>query len=352
MAIPVERTKNPRPRPKDDELGFGTIFTDHLFRVDFDEKKGWHSARVEPYGPIALDPAASALHYGQLLFEGLKAFPAKGGGVAIYRPRAHLARLASSAKRLAMPAPPEELVLDGVRTLLQTDAAWMPQAAGTSLYLRPFMFATEPFLGVRPAKQYAFLVIISPVGAYFSGPPRPLRIWVEEERSRAAKGGIGGAKAAANYVASLLAAEEAKARGFDQVLWLDGAEHRFVEEIGTMNFFAKIGGKLVTPALEGTILAGVTRDSVIQLARGFGIPVEERRLAFAELVEAQQAGKLEEVFGTGTASLAAPIGELAWRDRKLEVPSPAGSLAQKLRETLSGIHRGEVPDRFGWMEKM
>lgn len=352
MAIPVERTKHPRPRPKDDELGFGTIFTDHLLRVDFDEKKGWHSARVEPYGPIALDPAASALHYGQALFEGLKAFPAKGGGIALYRPRAHLARLAASAKRLAMPAPPEELVMDGLRTLLQADAAWMPQAAGTSLYVRPFMFATEPFLGVRPAKQYVFLVIVSPVGTYFSGPPRPLRIWVEEERSRAAKGGIGGAKAAANYVASLLAAEEAKARGYDQVLWLDGAEHRFVEEIGTMNLFAKIGGKLVTPALEGTILAGVTRDSVIQLARGFGIPVEERKLPFAELVEAQQAGKLEEVFGTGTASLAAPIGELAWRDRKLDVPSPAGSLAQKLRETLSGIHRGEVPDRLGWMEKL
>jgi branched-chain amino acid aminotransferase len=352
MSIPVERTKNPRPRPKDDELGFGTIFTDHLLRVDFDEKKGWHSARVEPYGPIALDPAASALHYGQALFEGMKAFPAKGGGVALYRPRAHLARLAASAKRLAMPAPPEELVMDGLRTLLQTDADWLPKAAGTSLYVRPFMFANEPFLGVRPAKQYVFLVIISPVGAYFSGPPRPLRIWVEEERSRAAKGGIGAAKAAANYVASLLAAEEAKARGYDQVLWLDGAEHRFVEEIGTMNLFAKIGGKLVTPALEGTILAGVTRDSVIQLARGFGIPVEERRLPFAELVEAQQAGKLEEVFGTGTASLAAPIGELAWRERKLEVPSPAGSLAEKLRETLSGIHRGEVPDRHGWMEKL
>ena len=351
MAIPVQRTTHPRPKPKDEALGFGTVFTDHLFRLDYDEGKGWHSPRVEPYGPLALDPAASALHYGQLLFEGMKAFPAKGGGLAVFRPKAHLARLSQSARRLSMPAPPEDLVWEGIRALLAEDQGWQPRAAGTSLYLRPFMIATEPFLGVRPAKQYAFLVIISPVGAYFSGPPRPLRLWVEAERARAARGGIGGAKAAANYVASLLAAEEAKAKGFDQVLWLDGAEHRYDEEIGTMNFFAKIAGKVVTPALEGTILAGVTRDSVIQLCRGFGLTVEERRLAFDELVKASRAGTLEEVFGTGTASLALPIGELTTAQEKLTLPLSPAPLSAKLRDTLAAIQRGDAEDRLGWLER-
>jgi branched-chain amino acid aminotransferase len=352
MAIPVERTREPKPRPRDEDLGFGKFFTDHLFRVDHLEGKGWHGARVEPYRPLALDPAASALHYGQAIFEGMKAFPARGGGIALFRPRSHAARLAASARRLAMPAPPEDLLLDGVEALLREDASWMPRAAGTSIYVRPLYVATEPFLGVRPSKSYALLVLLSPVAGYFSGPPRPLRIWVEEERARAARGGIGAAKAAANYVASLLAAEEAKARGYDQVLWLDGAEHRFVEEIGTMNLFAKLAGRVVTPALEGTILAGVTRDSLVALCREMGVAVEERRLALAELAEAARAGKLEEAFGSGTASLAAPIGELAWGSERLAVPSPEGSLAGRLREALSAIQRGEAPDRFGWMEKV
>lgn len=352
MQIKVERTAHPRPRPKDEDLGFGKVFTDHLFRVDYDEGKGWHSPRVEPYGPLALDPAACALHYGQLLFEGMKAFPAKGGGMVVFRPKAHLARLTRSAQRLSMPPPPEDLVWEGLRALLREDARWLPDAPGTSLYLRPFMIATEPFLGVRPSKQYAFLVIVSPVGTYFSGPPRPLRLWVEQERARAAKGGIGGAKAAANYVASLLAAEEAKEKGFDQVLWLDGAEHRYVEEIGTMNFFAKIAGKVVTPALEGTILAGVTRDCILTLCRDLGLPVEERRLAFEELVAANRAGTLEEVFGTGTASLALSIGELVSAREKVTLPAPAASLAAKLRDTLGAIQRGEAEDRFGWLARV
>jgi branched-chain amino acid aminotransferase len=353
MDIPVERTRHPRPRPKDDELAFGRFFTDHVFRADWAEGKGWHSARVEPYGPIPLDPAASVLHYGQAIFEGMKAFPSgKAGGIALFRPKAHAARFAASARRLAMPPPPEDLLLDGVRAVVREDASWMPRAPGTSFYVRPLLVATEPFLGVRPAKAYALLVLLSPVGGYFSGPSRPLRIWVEEERSRAARGGIGAAKTGANYVASLLAAEEAKARGYDQVLWLDGAEHRFVEEIGTMNLFARIAGRVVTPALEGTLLAGVTRDSVLALCREMKVPVEERRLALAELVEAARAGTLEEAFGTGTASLTAPIGELASSREKLTVPSPPSSLAARLREAISAIQRGEVPDRFGWMEKV
>ncbi len=349
-AISVQRTLKPRPRPKDDELAFGKIFTDHMFLAEWDEGKGWHDARVVPYGPISLDPAACCLHYGQEAFEGMKAFRGQGGMV-LFRPKAHAARLAKTAKRLCMPEVPEGLFLDGVKALLREDREWLPSSPGTSLYVRPFIFATEPFLGVRPAKQVLFAVILSPVGGYFSGPARPLKLWVEQERSRAAKGGIGEAKAAANYVASLLAAEDAKHRGFDQVLWLDGAEHKHVEEVGTMNFFARIGGKLVTPALEGSILPGVTRDCVIRLAKDEGVQVEERRVSLAELQQAGKAGTLEEVFGTGTASLVAPIGELAWGNDAIRV-SGTGALGEKLRTLLAGIQRGEVADKYGWLEKV
>jgi branched-chain amino acid aminotransferase len=348
--ISVQRTTKPRTRPKDDELAFGKIFTDHMFLAEWDEGKGWHDARIVPYGPIPLDPAACCLHYGQEAFEGMKAFQCDGAMV-LFRPKKHAERLARTAKRLCMPEVPEALFLDGVKAILREDAAWLPKAAGTSLYVRPFIFATEPFLGVRPAKQVLFAVILSPVGGYFSGPPRPLKLWVEQERARAAKGGIGEAKAAANYVASLQAAEDAKHAGYDQVLWLDGATHEHVEEVGTMNFFAKLGGKLVTPALEGSILPGVTRDCVIQLAEDLGVAVEERRISLAELMAAGKAGTLEEMFGTGTASLVAPIGELAWKGGSLRV-SGTGALGEKLRTTLAGIQRGEVADKFGWIEKV
>ncbi len=353
MTIPVERTTHPRPRPKDDELGFGRWFTDHLFRVDFDEGKGWHYPRVVPYRPIPLDPAASALHYGQALFEGLKAFRRDEGRACLFRPGAYLDRLNRSARRLAMPEIDPALVLEGAKTLLRADAAWMPSSPGTSIYLRPVMFATEAFLGVRPARSYTLLVIASPSGAYFSGPPRPLRIWVESSRARAARGGIGEAKAAANYVASLLAAEDAKKRGFDQVLWLDGALHRDLEEIGTMNVFARIAGTIVTPALEGSILPGVTRDSVIRLCRDMDVRVEERRVPFQELRDAHAAGTLEEVFGTGTAALVAPIGELAAHDGIVTLPPPnPSSLGARLRDQIDAIQRGEAPDRFGWLEEV
>jgi branched-chain amino acid aminotransferase len=351
MAITVERTARPRPRPQDAELGFGKHFTDHMLLAGWEEGKGWQDARIVPYGPLPLDPAASVLHYGQAAFEGMKAFRRDGGRMALFRPHAHAARLARSAARLCMPEVPEALLLEGVKALLREDAAWMPSAAGTSLYVRPFLFATEAFLGVRPSKTCLFAVIVSPVAGYFSGPPRPLKIWVEQERARAARGGIGAAKAAANYVASLQAAEEAKARGYDQVLWLDGAEHRYVEEIGTMNFFAKISGRVVTPALEGTILAGVTRDCVVQLCRDLDVPVEERRVTLAEIAAAREAGTLEEVFGTGTASLVAPIGELGWGGEALQLPAPGpGALGEKLRGALGAIQRGEAPDRHGWLE--
>ncbi len=349
-TIPVQRTRTPRPRPADAELGFGRYFTDHLFRADWTAEAGWHGARVVPYAALEADPATSALHYGQSIFEGLKAFARPGGRLALFRPRAHAERFVRSARRLAMPPVDPELLLEGIRVLLREDAAWMPSAPGTALYLRPVLFATEPFLGVRAAHSYTLLTFISPVGGYFAE-ERPLRLWVERARARAARGGIGAAKASANYVASLLPAEEAKARGFDQVLWLDAAEQRFLEEIGTMNVFARLGEALITPPLSGTILAGVTRDSVITLARERGVAVEERPLSLEEVVAAHRAGRLHEVFGTGTAAVVSPIGELAWEDDVIRLPEGRG-LGAVLRDELTAIQRGERPDRHGWIEEV
>lgn len=346
-AVQVQRTRSPKPHPADAALGFGRYFTDHLFRADWTPAAGWQAAGVLPYADLALDPAASALHYGQSVFEGMKAFR-RPGGLALFRPRAHAERLVVSARRLAMPPVDPELLLAGVRALLAADAGWMPSAPGTSLYVRPVLYASEPFLGVRAAKAYTLLVFVSPVGGYF-GDERPLRIWVERARARAAPGGIGAAKASANYVASLLPAEEAKARGFDQVLWLDAAEHRWLEEIGTMNVFARIGDGLVTPPLGGTILAGVTRDSVLTLARARGVRAEERPVSLDELSAAHRAGTLRELFGTGTAAVVSPIGELAWEEASLTLP-PGPGLGEQLRAELAAIQRGETEDRFGWME--
>lgn len=346
-AIRVERTRSPRPRPAEDDLGFGRHFTDHLLRADWTPEAGWHDPAVVPYAALAVDPALSAIHYGQSIFEGLKAFRRPDGGLALFRPRDHAERFARSARRLAMPPVPPELLLEGTRALLREDAGWMPRGPGTALYLRPVLFASEAFLGVRASRRYTVLVFASPVGAYFAE-ERPLRIWAERTRTRAAPGGLGAVKAAANYVASLLPAEEAKARGFDQVLWLDALEHRWLEEIGTMNVFARVGGTLVTPPLSGTILAGVTRDSILTLARARGAPVEERPISLDELAAAHREGRLEELFGTGTAAVVSPIGELAWEEQALRLPAPRASLA--LREELVAIQRGEAPDARGWME--
>jgi branched-chain amino acid aminotransferase len=349
-TIAVQRTRTPKPHPADAELGFGRHFTDHLFRADWIAEQGWHGAQVLPYGALQTDPALSALHYGQSIFEGLKAFPRRGGSLALFRPRAHAERFVQSARRLAMPPVDPELLLAGIRALLREDAGWMPSAPGTTLYVRPVMFASEPFLGVRASRSYTLLVFVSPVGSYFAE-ERPLRLWVERARARAARGGIGAAKASANYVASLLPAEEAKARGFDQVLWLDAAERRWLEEIGTMNVFARIGDVLVTPPLSGTILAGVTRDSVMTLARERGVAVEERPLSLDELAAADRAGKLQEVFGTGTAGVVSPIGELAWEEGSIRLPEERG-LGVSLRDELVAIQRGETVDRHGWLEEV
>jgi branched-chain amino acid aminotransferase len=352
IRIPIQRTTNPRPKPEGDP-GFGKHFADHVFRVDWTAEEGWRSPRIEPYGPISLDPAASVLHYGQALFEGSKVFRGPTGRVRVFRLDAHAKRLNVTAQRLCMPELPAQLLADGIRALVRLDEEWVPRAPGAALYLRPFMFATEAFLGVRPSRSYTFMVISSPVGGYFGPNARPLKIWVEKTFSRAAPGGIGAAKAAANYAASLYAAEAAKARGFDQVLWLDSSEHRFVEEIGTMNVVAQIGDALVTPPLGGTILPGITRDTLLTLARDLGVRVEERPLLLEELIGASREGALRAFFGVGTAAAVAPIGELAWDGGSLAIPDAGpNAVHERLRRALEAIRTGDAPDPHGWIEEL
>lgn len=350
-VIDIQRTQSPRQRPDVADLGFGRFFTDHMFLMDFEPERGWHGARVVPYGPIPMDPAAAALHYGQTIFEGLKAFPSPGGKINVFRLDAHLARLNESAKKLCIPPLDPHVVGVGIRTLLGVDADWMPAAEGTSLYIRPLVFATEGFLGVRPATRYTICIFLSPVAGYYAAGAKPVRIWIEETATRAAPGGLGAAKTGANYAASMKAGVEAKARGYAQVLWLDATEHRYVEEVGTMNLFVRIGDEVITPPLKGgTLLAGVTRDCVLTLLRDLGIKVTERRIAMDEIRGAHAAGTLNEVFGTGTAAVISPVGELGSEKGALQIGGgEAGSVATRLRQAISDIQYGRVADRYGWL---
>lgn len=352
MNIELVRTRTPRLRPSEDALGFGRHFGDHMFRMDYgpNENAGWHSLRIEPYGPLRLDPGASVLHYAQAVFEGLKAHRGVDGVVRLFRPDAHARRLIKSAEKLCMPAVPTDVFLAACNKLVAIDREWVPSAEGTSLYIRPLLFADEPFLGVRPSQSYRFIVMTSPVGAYYAEGFDPVRILVERERVRAAHGGVGDAKTAGNYAASLQAATSAKKAGYAQVLWTDAATHEFVEEVGTMNVFFKIGDQVVTPSLDGSILPGVTRMSVIEILRARGVEVVERQVRLSELVEAHEKGELEEAFGSGTAAVISPIGALGvdGRDRVLG-DGKVGPLAQSLFDEITGIQRGRVEDRYGWM---
>jgi branched-chain amino acid aminotransferase len=339
-----------KSRPKDSELVFGRTFTDHMAIVDYDSERGWFDPRVVPYAPFSLDPAAAVLHYSQELFDGLKAFRGVDGQVRLFRAERNAKRMHDGAARLCMPAVDEELFLDAVNTLVDVDRDWVPSSPGTSLYIRPAMIATEAFLGVRPAKRYIFFVIASPVGGYGGEVFSPSRIWIEDKHVRAAVGGLGAVKAGANYVASLLAAEEAKARGYNQVLWTDATSHRFFEEVGTMNLVMRIGDEFITPPLGGSILAGVTRDSVIALLRRWGMAVSERPIAIDEVLAAHRNGALKEVFGCGTAAVITPVGELGWRGEKIVINGgAAGEVARKLYDAVTDIQYGRAPDTFGWM---
>lgn len=349
-SIDVRTTRHPRPRTPESELGFGRIFTDHIFVMEHSRDRGWHSARIEPYGSFSMDPGAAVFHYGQAMFEGAKAFRAADGRVLLFRPERHCRRMAEGARRLCMPPPDPAFMQQALTELIRVDRDWVPSSPGTSLYIRPTLVADEPFLGVRPSEHYLFFVILSPVGPYYAEGLAPVKIWVERQYVRAAIGGLGAVKAGANYAASLLAADEAKKRGFSQVLWLDAREHRFLEEVGVMNLFVRIGDELATPALEGSILAGVTRDCVLALAHDWGLQVSERRIAFDEIVDAHHKGTLREVFGCGTASVISPVGELAWAGDRMSINGGRiGELSQRLYDTISAIQRAQVPDPHGWV---
>jgi branched-chain amino acid aminotransferase len=347
--IRITRAATRKRRPPDSELGFGTVFTDHMFLMDFQEQKGWSDPRVTPYGPLSLDPATAVLHYAQALFEGLKAFRGQDGRIRLFRPQRHAERLNHTARRMCIPVIDPETVLASWLTLVDVDRDWVPSALGTSLYVRPTVIASEPFLGVRPAKQYLYYVILSPVGAYYPEGLNPVKIKVIDHHVRAVPGGVGEAKTGANYAASLYAAEEAKHEGFTQVLWLDGVHRRYIEEVGTMNLMMKIGDEIITPPLGGTILPGVTRDSAVTLLREWGLRVSERAISIEEVREAAHRGTLREVWGTGTAAVICPVGELAYRGERLIVNGGTiGALTQRLYDAIVSIQYGTAPDTRGW----
>jgi len=353
MAPPtfaVKTAAERKARPKDNDLQFGRFFTDHMAIVDYDAERGWVDPRVVPYGPLNLDPAAAVFHYSQALFDGLKAFRGADGRVRLFRVDRHCRRMHDGAPRMCMPALDEALIREAVLSLVRLDREWVPSTPGTSLYVRPTQIATEPFLGVRPSKRYIFFVIASPVGAYAGEAFSPARIWVEDKYVRSAVGGLGAVKAGANYAASLLAAEEAKARGYAQVLWTDAREHRYLEEVGTMNMVVRIGDEFVTPPLGGSILAGVTRDSVMTLLGDWGFKVSERPLAMEEIIEAHTKGTLREVFGCGTAAVITPVGELGWKGETMTIADGRpGEMARRLFDAVTGIQYGRAPDTHRWM---
>jgi len=335
--------------------GFGNHFTDHMYRVEWTPEQGWHDARIEPYGPLTLDPATAVLHYAQEIFEGMKAYRHQDGSIWGFRPEANGRRLARSAHRLALPVLEVPDFLQSVEELVKVDQAWVPEPGESgekSLYLRPFMFASEKFLGVRAAQHVTYMVIASPAGSYFKGGVKPVRIWLEREFTRAGRGGMGAAKTGGNYAASLLPQQEAASRGCDQVVFLDALEGKYVEELGGMNlYFVYNDGRIVTPAT-GTILEGITRDSIIELAGKLGYQVEERKFAIEEWRAGVASGEIVEVFACGTAAVVTPVGELVWDGGSVASLPPSGGVGETLRKQLVDIQYGRAEDPFGWMHKI
>jgi branched-chain amino acid aminotransferase len=353
LTINKTLSKNLKPKPDPNKLGFGKYFTDHMFVAEYEKGKGWYKADIMPYGPIILDPAAMVLHYGQAVFEGLKCYRASDGRLLLFRPDMNIKRLNRSGERLCIPLLDEDLVYNAIVELLQTDAEWVPNAKDTSVYIRPFTFATETAIGVHPANRYKFIIILSPVGPYYPEGLDPVSITIEPEYVRSVRGSIGFTKAAANYAISLKGQEKAQQMGYTQVLWLDGIERKYVEEVGTMNVFFKINGEVITPMLTGSILPGVTRDSVIQLIKHWGIPMTERRISVEEIMQANEKGQLEEVFGSGTAAVISPVGELNWHDRRITINNgQIGELSARLYDELTAIQYGRLPDPFGWVHEV
>ena len=348
--FPVTKTTNPKARPQDEsKLAFGKVFTDHMFIMNYTEGKGWHDGRIEPYRKLSLDPSAMVFHYGQEMFEGLKAYKGKDGKTRLFRPEMNAKRTNDTNKRLCIPELPVELFVEACKAVVKVDEDWIPTAPGTSLYIRPFIIATDEFLGVAPSSTYLFIIILSPSGAYYASGLAPVGIWIEDDYVRAVKGGMGFAKTGGNYAASLAAQVKAHDEGYSQVLWLDGVERKYIEEVGAMNIFFKIDGKIVTPMLNGSILPGITRNSVIEVCKSWGYEVEERKISVEELLDAQKSGRLEECFGTGTAAVISPVGKLRYKDDVMLINNNTiGEVSQKLYDTITGIQWGECEDKFNW----
>jgi len=355
MNIEILPLQEKKSRPDDDStLVFGKEFTDRMFVMEYDAGRGWHSARIQPYGPFVLDPAAMVFHYAQEIFEGLKAFRRPDGSVALFRPADNVARFNLSARRMCMPEVDEGLFLEALKELVRLEQEWVPQSEGTSLYIRPTMIASEPMLGVRPAEKYLCYIILSPVGAYYKGGLSPVKIWISDHYVRAAHGGTGEVKTGGNYAASLFAAREAAAKGYDQVLWLDARDKKHVEEVGSMNICFVYDGKLITSPLHGTILDGITRRSVLVLAREMGLEIVERALTVDEIFAGVESGRLTEAFGTGTAVVVSPVGQFTYRNRTVAIGDgkSTGEVTRKLYDTLTGIQYGRLDDPHGWVTSL
>lgn len=350
-SLPPEKLKK-KPAPND-PLGFGKIFTDYMFLMDYEQGVGWKNARIEPYHSLNLDPAALVLHYGQEVFEGLKAYRWPNGEIYLFRPWMNFERMNRSARRLGMPEMDVDLALEATKKLIALEKDWVPSAQGTSLYIRPNMIAVDAALGVQLSQKYLFYIILSPVGAYYPQGFNPVDIYVTEKYVRAAPGGLGEAKTLANYAASLLAAEEAHKLGYTQVLWLDAVERKYAEEVGTSNIFFYINEELVTPPLQGTILPGVTRDSVLHIARSWELKVSERRISLEEVISGLKSGRVKEIFASGTAAVISPVGKLAYQGKTFLInEGKVGPLAKKLYEYIMGIQYGRVKDPYGWMMRV
>jgi branched-chain amino acid aminotransferase len=351
MEITISRNEELKSKPDDNSLGFGTLFTDYMFNMDYDLQKGWHNPRIEPYGSIVMDPATMFLHYGQGIFEGLKAYRTESGRIQLFRPQENIARLNRSGRRLCIPEVDEDFALEAMKQLIALEKDWVPGAPETSLYIRPTIIAMDPFLGVRASHTYRYFIILSPVGAYYPEGFNPIKILVTSDYVRAVRGGVGEAKTPGNYASSLLAGEQAHEAGYTQVLWLDGVEQKYLEEVGSMNIFFVIDDEIITPELNGSILPGITRKSVIELAKHWNDKVSERKISIDELMQAHAAGSLKEVFGAGTAAVISPVGQIKYNDQVITInDNQTGPVAQKYYQAITDMQYGKSDDPMGWIE--
>jgi branched-chain amino acid aminotransferase len=350
VEITITRSEQLKSKPDDGRLGFGTLFTDYMFNMDYDQQKGWHTPRIEPYGSIVMDPATMFLHYGQGVFEGLKAYRSVSGQIQLFRPQENISRLNRSCRRLCIPEVDEGFALDSLKQLIALEKDWVPGAPETSLYIRPTIIAMDPFLGVRAAHTYRYFIILSPVGAYYPEGFNPVKILVTSDYVRAVRGGVGEAKTPGNYAASLLAGEQAHEAGYTQVLWLDGVEQKYLEEVGSMNIFFVIDDEIITPELNGSILPGITRKSVIELAKHWNEKVSQRKISIDELMQAHASGRLKEVFGAGTAAVISPVGQIKYNDQVITInDNQTGPVAKKYYQAITDIQYGNAEDPMGWI---